>query len=407
DGGEGLRNTIDLRGRAGMAHGNVHWTANFDEIHDFENDMRGVFDGLGLMSDTDFNATTDILGAPKAGLSEDLDAMAAFVATLTSVGLSPHREADGSLTAAAVAGRELYRNANCTSCHTRIEFTDSPQSFFHNIGSVDADTGGRLGEPLVNGGLDTPTLRGLWHGAPYLHDGSAATLHDAVLAHTATATVGFDVTTLTPQQLDQLVAYLLQIDDSEPWAPHPDGNYPPDLVNPGDQQSPQGAAVALEVDGSDLEGTTLVYTAENLPPGLTITTIGRIGGVADTAGTYTVTVSATDAGNATTAVQFDWQIVGDLDGDGLPDDADNCIMVTNADQIDSDGDGFGNACDADLNNDCAVNFADLTMLKLAFFGTDPNADFNGDGSVNFADLSIMRLAFFAAPGPSGVPTSCN
>ena len=37
--GEGLRNTIDLRGRRGAAGGRVHWSANFDEIQDFEHDI--------------------------------------------------------------------------------------------------------------------------------------------------------------------------------------------------------------------------------------------------------------------------------------------------------------------------------------------------------------------------------
>ena len=49
--GEGLRNTATLHGRGGTAHGNVHWTANFDEIQDFENDMRGAFGGSGFLSD--------------------------------------------------------------------------------------------------------------------------------------------------------------------------------------------------------------------------------------------------------------------------------------------------------------------------------------------------------------------
>ena len=38
--GEGLRNTVDLRGRAGLAHGPLHWSANFDEVQDFERDIR-------------------------------------------------------------------------------------------------------------------------------------------------------------------------------------------------------------------------------------------------------------------------------------------------------------------------------------------------------------------------------
>ena len=46
--GEGLRNTHSLLGRAGTGIGNVHWTANFDEIQDFENDIRNGFDGTGF-----------------------------------------------------------------------------------------------------------------------------------------------------------------------------------------------------------------------------------------------------------------------------------------------------------------------------------------------------------------------
>ncbi len=35
----------------------------------------------------------------------------------------------------------------------------------------------------------------------------------------------------------------------------------------------------------------------------------------------------------------------DTDGDGVPDDSDNCPVTPNADQLDTDGDGVGDACD--------------------------------------------------------------
>ncbi len=92
----------------------------------------------------------------------------------------------------------------------------------------------------------------------------------------------------------------------------------------------------------------------------------------------------------------------DADGDGVSNAADNCIQRANADQRDSNGDGFGNVCDADLNDDGIVNVVDLGLLRLSFFGADADADFNGDGVVNVADLGVMRTLFGLPPGPSGV-----
>ncbi len=92
----------------------------------------------------------------------------------------------------------------------------------------------------------------------------------------------------------------------------------------------------------------------------------------------------------------------DTDDDGIADNADNCTQMANADQRDTNADGFGNACDADLNNDGVINVVDLGLLRAAFFSTEPDADFNGDGVVNVVDLATMRLSFFAAPGPSAL-----
>lgn len=92
----------------------------------------------------------------------------------------------------------------------------------------------------------------------------------------------------------------------------------------------------------------------------------------------------------------------DEDGDEIADDTDNCTETVNADQIDTDADGFGNACDPDFNNDCMVNAQDLGTMKLNFFSTEPATDMNGDGLTNFSDLGLLKGFFFEAPGPSGI-----
>ena len=208
--GEGLRNTISLQGHGGTAHGRLHWSSNFDEIQDFEGQIRGLAAGTGLMSDADFNAGTraQTLGTPKAGISADLDALAAYASSLTRFAASPYRNADGTLTADGVIGSGVYQAYQCATCHGGVGFTDSVVSkdTLHDVGTLKPSSGARLGGPLT--GLDTPTLRGAWATGPYLHDGRAATLTDAVKAHTA---AGISVPA-TANDLSKLESYLKQID---------------------------------------------------------------------------------------------------------------------------------------------------------------------------------------------------
>lgn len=92
----------------------------------------------------------------------------------------------------------------------------------------------------------------------------------------------------------------------------------------------------------------------------------------------------------------------DNDNDGVLNNLDNCTDVANPDQRDTDGDLFGNLCDADLNNDYLINFIDLGLMKQNFFAAgDLDADLNGDGQVDFLDLGLMKAAFFGIPGASG------
>jgi mono/diheme cytochrome c family protein len=177
--GEGLRNTISLRGRGGMRAGPLHWSGNFDEVQDFEGQIRRLAGGSGLMRDDDFNAGTRSrpMGAPKAGLSSDLDALAAYVGSLTEADPVPVRPTDAAL---VPAGRAVF-GARCASCHAGPIGTDSAPGGAHGVGTLTPASGKRLDGRLA--GLDTPAIADAWQTAPYLHDGSAQTVERAVQRH--------------------------------------------------------------------------------------------------------------------------------------------------------------------------------------------------------------------------------
>jgi cytochrome c peroxidase len=64
---------------------------------------------------------------------------------------------------------------------------------------------------LTLDGLDTPSLLNLWSSAPYLHDGSAASLDDVLSTANPYGLHG-DTQYLSPQERGQLIEYLLQLE---------------------------------------------------------------------------------------------------------------------------------------------------------------------------------------------------
>jgi len=86
-----------------------------------------------------------------------------------------------------------------------------------------------------------------------------------------------------------------------------------------------------------------------------------------------------------------WMVraIGDVDADGVRDDVDNCPVVANPDQADSNGDGVGDACDldsdgvADENDNCPTvpnaDQADSDGNGIGDACTDGPADEDGDG----------------------------
>jgi cytochrome c peroxidase len=117
-------------------------------------------------------ATLDLVGR----------AITSYVRTIMS-GDSPYDR--GALNGAAQRGMKLFfGKAGCSTCHAGPNFTDEQ---FHNTG-VAWRTGSPadIGRAAVTGAVDdrgafkTPTLRDVARTAPYMHDGSCATLAEVV-----------------------------------------------------------------------------------------------------------------------------------------------------------------------------------------------------------------------------------
>ncbi|MCI5221429.1 MAG: DUF4215 domain-containing protein [Candidatus Electrothrix sp. AR4] len=95
-------------------------------------------------------------------------------------------------------------------------------------------------------------------------------------------------------------------------------------------------------------------------------------------------------------------ITEDFDGDGVPNNLDNCTDVANVDQADNDGDEMGDACDPDDDNDGIADDGDGSgstddtpcPIDGSTDGCDDNCrlvantdqeDFDGDGSGDACD----------------------
>ena len=196
---DGPRNTTNLRG---LAHTRpLHWSADRDEVQDFEFTIRELQAGTGLLADPHPE-----LGLPNAGRSADLDALTAFIESLQPRP-SPFRHWNGTLTPAAQRGQVIFHRADvgCATCHVPPLFTDL---LLHDIG-----TGHGPGE-LLGPAFDTPSLRGIWHTAPYLHDGRAPTLRDVLTTHNPTDRHG-RTAHLSEAELQDLMAFLLSVEGAK------------------------------------------------------------------------------------------------------------------------------------------------------------------------------------------------
>ena len=159
------------------------------------------------------------------------------------------------------------------------------------------------------------------------------------------------------------------------------------------------SATPVTVNGINVDAAGLSFTSDD--PSVAIV---------DNAGT----VRAVGLGSTLIRARYDskstainFTVAVDTDGDTVPDPIDNCTLVPNPSQCDSDGDGFGNHCDGDLNNNTFTNSQDYLLFRAQLSqSSDPptynQADINCNGVVNAQDYLLFRDLLGKPSGPSGL-----
>ena len=205
----GPRNTTSLLGMVETYP--LRWSGEWDESADSEFANRKENFGSGLI-DGDMNCSLSppdcVSQPPNQGRSYDLDCLALFIDSL------PPPPSPGPPSEAALRGQAIFNDLalNCVTCHPAPLYTDLKT---HDVGTITADE--RIGPQF-----DTPTLRGLYDGAPYFHDGSAASLYEAVTRSAGSGQAfpspgsEHDVSGLLSEaEIQDLIAFLLALPMAE------------------------------------------------------------------------------------------------------------------------------------------------------------------------------------------------
>ncbi len=142
---------------------------------------------------------------------DDLDALVAYIITQIHNPPNLRYNPDGELTAAQKRGEKIFFRTH-TNCGKEIPYKDRcyvchPPPLFTNLELEDVGT---LAESDDSIPFDTPDLTDLFLGAPYLHDGRAATLEEIWTKYGSEDRHGI-VSDMTKDQLNDLVEFLKSI----------------------------------------------------------------------------------------------------------------------------------------------------------------------------------------------------
>lgn len=171
-------------------------------------------------------------GITKENISK---AIASFERTVLSGNSRYDRYAAGdtaAMNASEIRGKDLFfGKANCTRCHAGPNFSDS---MYHNLGVGVDKPNPDLGRFVVSkeetdkGAFKTPTIRDITQTAPYMHDGSEATLEAVVELYNRGGNKNphldsrMEPLNLSDQEKSDLVAFMKALDGN----PYPSASAP-------------------------------------------------------------------------------------------------------------------------------------------------------------------------------------